>query len=333
MTFTNIAARLVATLTPMTPRARVYAVVAAAAAVVVAAVVGVTWLQARGQPTSTPGAVTKPRPGIPWLLFDYGVRNDAETRALSRGATLLQHGRRRQAAALFARYPRSVQAQLGSAFAAWPDGTLDAVRHIVAVHPDNAVAQLQLGVALYWSGRNADAVKQFQLVDSRFPDAPSSVDAEDILYSGRFLPGLPYMLAPVAIPQAPTLAAQLARARREPLVYGVMLWKLDRRVSARRALDAAVKAAPDDPVALTLDAVAHFTKRDPTAAFARLGPLTGRFPRSSVVRLHLGELLLWRKEVKKAIPQLRLAMHDEPRSVYAQQAKRLLSALVANGTK
>jgi predicted Zn-dependent protease len=212
---------------------------------------------------------------------------------------------------------------------------LDTVKQLVAANPQSPVAQLHLALALYWSGRNADAVRAFQQVDSRFPDSPSAVDAEDILYASHFpIPGLPYMLAPVDIPSAPTLADQVAKARESsPVAYGVMLWRLNRRVSARRVLDAAAAGAPDDPVVQTLAAVSHFSKKNPTAAFSRLGPLTGRFPKAAVVRLHLGVLLLWQNELGKARTQLRQAVADEPHSIYAEQAKKLLSALVTNGTK
>jgi predicted Zn-dependent protease len=112
-----------------------------------------------------------------------------------------------------------------------------------------------------------------------------------------------------------------------------MLWRLDRRVSARRELDAAAALAPGDPVVLTADAVSHFTKKDPTAAFARLGPLTGRFPQAAVVRLHLGVLLLWTRQIRKGIEQLRLAAAEHPRSIYAREARSLLEKLVRNGTR
>jgi predicted Zn-dependent protease len=317
----------------MSPRARVYAVVAAAAAVAVAAVVGVTYLQARDQSTTRPGAVTKPRAGVPPLLFDFGVRNDAETKALAEGARLLRAGKQAQAAAIFARYPGSTQAQIGSAFASWPKGSLDAVKHLLVLHPDDPVVNLHYALALYWSGRNADAVKQFQAVDSKFPNSQSSVDAEDILYAGSFAQGLPLLLVPVSLPSAPTLAEQLAKAKSSPLAYGSMQWRLDHRVSARRAFAAAVRAAPDDPAAQTLLAVSYYSKRNPTAAFARLGPLTGRFPHAAVVRLQLGVLLLWQKQAQKGIAQLRLAVRDQPGSVYAKEAKALLSKLATNGTK
>src|SRR4051794_10623015 len=115
----------------MTPRARVLAVVATAAAVVVAAVVGVTWLQTRGETTTAPGASSKPRAGMPPLLFDFGTRNDPEVRDLSNAATLLRQGKKAQAAAIFARY-HSLQAKLGTAFAQWPKDSLDTVKRLVA---------------------------------------------------------------------------------------------------------------------------------------------------------------------------------------------------------
>jgi tetratricopeptide (TPR) repeat protein len=323
----------------MGPRARVNAVVAAAAVLVVGAVVGVTWLQTRDSETTQPGVVSKPRAGIPLLLFDFGLRNDAEVRDLARGAQLLKQGKRAPAEALFARH-HSLQAQIGEAFARWPD--LDRVKEIAAAHPDSPVAQLHLGIALLWAGRNADAVRALQDVDTRFPDAPSAVDAEDVLYAGRDVPGLPFIVVPARLPTAPTLARQVAIAARaavEPdaaqakLVYGVMLWRLHRRVSARRQLEAAARLSRNDPAILTAAAVSHFTKRNPVAAFGRLGPLTGRFPEAAVVRLHLGLLLVWTRQVEKGAAQLRLAIKQQPRSVYAEQAKKLLSALVTNGTK
>ena len=39
------------------------------------------------------------------------------------------------------------------------------------------------------------------------------------------------------------------------------------------------------------------------------------------------------KEVKKAAAQFRLAVAEQPRSLYASQAKKLLSKLVPSGTK
>jgi tetratricopeptide (TPR) repeat protein len=316
-------------------RTRVFATVAVAAVAVAGATVSVTWLQSRGGSTQ---AAVHPRQGVPPLFFDFGLRNDAEVRDLSRGATLLGRGKRAQALALFERH-HSVQAQLGEAFAKWPD--LDAVTSIAARNQRNAVAQLHLGLALSWAGRNADAVKTLQRVATQFPDTPSAVDAGTLLYSRRFVPGLPLLIVPVDLPEASTLAEQVAIARRAAadggekakLAYGAILWRLNRVVSARRELAAAAKLAPNDPVALTAAGVSRFAKPDPTPAFAALGPLTGRFPHAAVVRFHLGLLLIWTRRLAKARAQLRLAIREAPDSVYARQAGRLLSALPRGGTK
>ena len=317
----------------MAPRTRVYATVLAAAVVVVAGVVSVTWLQSRGQSTSS---ALKPRKGIPPLLFDYGFRADAETRDLARGAALLKAGKRTQAAALFARY-HDVQAQLGTAFTKWPD--LDAVETIAAQHPDSAVAQLHLGLALAYAGRDRDALTALKRVETEFADSPTSVDAENLLYS-RDIPGLPYLIVPVTTPAAPTLAQQMAIAARAArtggaaakLRYGVMLWRLQHRVSARRWLDAAAKRDPSAET-LTAAAVSAFTKRNPVAAFGRLGPLTGRYPDAPVVRFHLGILLLWTHQLAKAKTQLHVVATSHPDSLYGKEAQKLLAAVGPTGTK
>jgi tetratricopeptide (TPR) repeat protein len=317
------------------PRTRVYVTVLAAAVLVSGGVVAVTWLQARGQTTAS--TTVKPRQGIPPLFFDYyGLRNDREAQDLARGASLLKAGKRARAAALFARY-HDVQAQLGIAFAKWPD--LDDVERIAAQNPRNAVAQLHLGLALVYAGRDADAAKTLKRVETQFPDSPSSVNAESLLYS-RDLPGLPVLVVPVNLPSAPTLAQQVAIAARAArggdaqakLRYGFMLWRLQRRVSARRWFDAAAKREPSAET-LTAAAVSAFTKRNPVAAFGRLGPLTGRYPNAPVVRFHLGILLLWTHQVAKGETQLKMVAASHPDSLYGKEAQRLLARLVPNGTK
>ena len=68
-------------------------------------------------------------------------------------------------------------------------------------------------------------------------------------------------------------------------------------------------------------------------AFARLGPLTGEFPKAAVVRFHLGVLLIWTKKVEKGLAQFRWAVADEPDSIYSKEAKTLIAALPNTGTK
>jgi len=323
----------------MTPRVRVITAVAVAACLAAGGVVGVTLLQTRDQSTSAPGAVTKPRAGIPPLFLDFGVRDDREARDLSTAATLLNAKRVAAARAIFGRY-HSVQAQIGLAFSNWPGNGLETLKTLVAHYPRSPAAAYQLAWAFLWSGRVGDAASEWQRVSKTFPDSPEAVEAENALYPGD-TQGLPYLVLPVTVPSAPSRAAQarvLSAAARRPdaaakLRYGYFLWQLLRPVSAERQFAAAAKLAPDDPAARTAAAVGLFTKRNPTRAFAALGPLTAVFPRAPVVRFELGLLLIWTAQPKKGLVQLRLAAAADPRSEYAREVRTLLSRLVNHGTK
>jgi tetratricopeptide (TPR) repeat protein len=322
---------------------RVVVIVALAALIAAAAVVGLTLLQTRGERTTVPGAVTSPRAGLPPLDLAFGVAASAQARALARAQALYNAGHVALAAAIFARY-HSLEAQIGSAYASWNRNGLETMKTIAAAHPASSVALLHLGIADYWAGRNADAVAEWQKTAQVGADSPYGVKAEDLLHPGLKIPGLPYVVldfgAPPAIAKlsgAKQLAA-LARAAARPdarakLLYGSALWGLERPRSAERQFEAAAKLAPHDPLARTAAAVGLFTKANPVKAFAHLGPLTGVFPRSAVVRFHLGLLLLWSGERGKAVEQLRLAVADEPHSSYAEDARRLLSRLPGTRSK
>jgi len=138
------------------------------------------------------------------------------------------------------------------------------------------------------------------------------------------------------LPPAEQLDALRERAEGGPLearlLYGVALQNLGRPVSARRVYAAAAEAFPDEPEALVADAVGRYTKRQPAAAFSRLGPLSRRFPRAATVRFHLGLLLLWQKDVEEAKRQLRLARDAEPGSFVARRATLYLNELAEAGT-
>ena len=326
----------------MSARARVFTVVGLAAVVAVGAVVGATLLQSPARKATPDAAVGKPPPGVPPLILDLGVRGDPEARALAQGETLYRQQHRAAAKKIFARYD-SLEARIGAAFSAWPKGGLDTLKSLVASNPKSATAELHLGYAYLWSGRNADAVAAFQKTVKLQPDSMSAVYASDILHAS-LAPGLPYIVTDLqppagvtSLPAARELAA-LARAAARPdpnakILYGVALWHLDRPLSAERQFAAAAKLAPDDPMAQTSAAVGAYTKAQPVLAFSKLGPLTGRFPKAAVVRFHLGVLLLWSRELAKARKQLRLAVDYGPKTPYGLGAAKLLDALGHNGTK
>jgi tetratricopeptide (TPR) repeat protein len=294
---------------------RVVGIVALCAAAAVAAIVGGTVLLSRHESTTLPA-----RPGKPVLQLELGLRRDAEARALEHAQTLLNRdGRATQAAAIFQRYS-SVEARLGLAFAEWTGpGSLAAVKAIAAGAPGSPAALLNLGWADFQAGRNADAASAWQQTASQFPDSPYAVDALDALNPG-VVPGLP----PIVV----NLAAVPVKAIAD-LKAGVRFWDLKHVVSARRKLDAAVRLAPSTAETLVAAAVARFSPAQPLAPFPHLGPLTAKFPRNPIVRLHLGVLLLWSRQVEKGKEQLRLAAAEEPASVsnYAKQARLLLQAL------
>ena len=326
----------------MNARTRVFAAVGLAAGAVAVAAVGVTLLQTRGERTTVPGAVTAPRKGVPPLYLDLGLRDDAQTRALAQAAKLYTAGHRAQAAPIFARY-HSLNAQIGAAFAAWPGHALDDLKRLVSSHPQSSLAELHLGLAYLWAGRDGDAVTAWRRANSVQPDSPSAVNAETFLHPSM-AQGLPLIVTSVGVPPAianlPAAAqlAALARGAARPdanakLLYGLALWHLERPVSAERQFDAAAALAPHDPVILTAAAVGSFSKDRPVTAFGRLGPLTGVFPKAAVVRFHLGFLLIWTRQVKKGEAQLKLAIADNPKSTYAVQARAFLAQVAKAGTR
>jgi tetratricopeptide (TPR) repeat protein len=290
----------------MSPRARVVAIVSVAAVLAVGATVGGTILQTRGESTGTTA-----RKGFPPLELPA-----------SRALTLYRAGRRAEAEDLFSR-SHGLADEIGAAFARWPHGTLDDMKKLVASHPGSALAELHLGLAYYWSGRDADAAAAWQRTARVQPDTPYAIAALDFLH-----PDVAPNLPPIVVD-----AASVPKAARAQLLAGAALWNRERPVSAKRALDAAAALAPHDPAVLSAAAVALFSPAHPLAPFPHLGPLTGAFPKAAVVRLHLGVLLLWTRQVAKGRQQLRLAIADDPKSVYATTARQILQALSANGTK
>jgi tetratricopeptide (TPR) repeat protein len=322
----------------MSPRIRVVVVVALVAALATGVVVGVA-ARYGGEPA--PANALRTRTGAPPLALDLGVRTDAEARALRTAIGLYDGGKRRQAAALFARY-HSLEARVGLAVARWPSGTVDALTRLAASNPRSGLVELNLGLDLLWAGR-AGSVEAWRRAAAVEPDSAYAVTAGNLLFP-RYNQNLPMFVPAEAAP--PTLTGktppeQLAILRRDAatgstaarLLYGVALQRLYRPVSAGREFDEAARLAPDDAEAQTAAAVGRFDKANPTAAFARLGPLTARYPHAATVRFHLGLLLLWIGSVTKAEQQLRLATTVEPGSPLALEAERYLTTLRGVGAK
>jgi tetratricopeptide (TPR) repeat protein len=321
----------------MSARGRVFFLVTLAA-VVASGVVVIGVLATRSNVPST-----KPRSGYPRpLALDLGLRTDSEARALQQAQQLYDHGHVKQAAAIFDRY-HSVEAQVGSALASWPGGTVSHLQTLAGAHPRSSLVALYLGLALYWSRRDAEATTAWRAAASSQPDTRYAVWAADYLHP-QFAPDLPAFVPSFAMPlrirvlapalQVSTLAREAARGGvHARILYGVALQKLGRPRSAERQFAAAARAAPNDPDARVAADVGLFDKADPSRAFSRLGPLVRVFPHAQTVRFHLGLLLLWMAQVREARTQLQKARAEAPRSLLGREASRYLAALGSVGTR
>jgi tetratricopeptide (TPR) repeat protein len=321
----------------VSPRRRIAIVVGAAAIVAAAATVGAAVVVGGDDEGGNGG----PRKGAPPLALDLGVRTDAEARALRGAESLYAANRRDRAGRIFARYD-SVQAQVGAAFSRWPDSALVRLERLAAEHRRSSFVQFHLGLARFWAGRDPAAVSAWRAAARLEPDTPSAIRADDVLHPnfprGRptFVPSFepPVSVAGLSPPRQLAFFARQARGPdvKAKLLYGLALQRLGHPLSARRAYDAAVALEPGNAEARVAAAVVRFDKARPSAAFARLGPLTRRFPRAQTVRFHLGLLLLWLARVQpgsveEGKAQLRRARALALRSRLAREVTSLLASL------
>src|SRR3954470_13825800 len=320
----------------MSSRSRVLSLVAVAA-LTAAAVVVFGVVATRGHVPPAAG----PRRGHPPLDLALGDRADAEAQALNKAQRLYAAKDYAQAATIFGRY-RSLEAEVGSALAAWPSGTVERLQNLQSAHRRSSLVALHLGLAYYWERRNADALDAWRVASRQQPDTPYAVRAEDFLHP-QYALGLPHFVPsfqpPLSIRALPgpqqvdALRAGAARGgAHAKLLYGTALQQLGRPLSAQREFAAAARLAPNDPDARVAEAVGRFNKANPAAAFGRLGPLTRVFPHAQTVRFHLGLLLLWSAQVKEARKQLQQARRQAPGTLLGKQAAQYLAALDRIGT-
>jgi tetratricopeptide (TPR) repeat protein len=307
-------------------------------ALVAAAVVAGVALIGRGD--GSPGE--KP----PVLELSVLLGDDSEAQALRAAERSYDSGRtddaRAQFAALLRDHPESLEAAVGAAVSAWPDGTLERLRELEASHPDSALVHLHLGLALYAEGQQDEAAAEWRKAVEVEPDSQSAVRAGDVLHPDM-APGLPSFFTTLEPPSGLTGKSpqeqldELEAAARgggadEWILYGTALQRVGKPISARAAFDRALELAPDRLDAKVAAAVGRFDKDDPSAAFSRLGPLARDNPDSALVRFHLGVLLLWIRDVQDARAQLEKAAATMPVSLYSREAKSLLSRLEGIGT-
>ena len=324
----------------MSARVRTTGIVVALAATAAVAVVGAEVLRSAAEPASTTARAGEPREGVPPLAFDLGVRDDAEARDLRRAERLYAEERRDEAAAIFGRHT-SVEARVGAAFTRWPEGSVAELRDLARAHPRDDFVRLHAGLALLWAGDTEAARVEWRAAVSPRVDSASALRAESLLFpnfpNGRptFVPAFE-VAVPAGTPeqQLDDLRSRAVRGgAREKLAYGVALQRLGRPPEARAQYDAAVRADPADTEAKVAAAVVRFAKARPQDAFARLGPLARRFPRSQAVRFHLGLLLLWLGDVDAARQQLEQTRALAPASRLGREATAYLLRLESDGSQ
>jgi tetratricopeptide (TPR) repeat protein len=317
----------------VSPRTRIWLLVAALALAAAGATVGGTLLTRTGSGGKIRAAPVRQK-GPPPLLIDLGARTDPEATALRRAAVLYADGRRKAAGALFGRYG-SLEAEEGAALAAWPDGFARLGR-LARAHPRSSLAQLTLGVGLFWQGRLPEAQAAWRKAKVAQPDTAYAVRAGDLLHPRDF-PGLPQFVpsfsAPVELSRLSPLRQYVflqeqasTGGARAKVLYGVELQNLGRPVSAEREFAAAAALAPHDPDAQVAAAVGLFDKDRPAVAFSKLGPLVRVFPKAVTVRFHLGLMLLWIGQLKTAKVQLQRVVAAGP-SPFLADAKLFLAKL------
>lgn len=278
----------------MNPRVRARLLVALVAAA--AAAVAVASAIVQGRADHDPG-----EPPPLELSADSPALRAAEA-AYERGD---RRGARERFEAFLARDPGSVEAAVGAAIAAWPDGTIERLRDLAREHRASGVVRLHLGLALFSAGKRDEALGEWREAEQRDPDTPAALRAEDLLHPDM-APGRPYFY-----PASDRLAD------------GVALQRAGRPVSALRAFERALAAEPDSLEAQVAVAVARFDKDEPAQAFSRLGPLARDHPEAEIVRYHLGLLLLWIRALDEAEEQLSRAARGD--GAYARLARDLLA--------
>jgi tetratricopeptide (TPR) repeat protein len=321
----------------VSPRTRIRLIVGGLALVAAAVVAGVALI---GRGDGSPGE--KP----PVLELSVLLGDDSEAQALRAAERSYDSGRtddaRAQFVALLRDHPESLEAAVGAAVSAWPDGTLGRLRELEASHPESALVHLHLGLALYAEGQQDEAAAEWREAVEVEPDSQSAVRAGDVLHPDM-APGLPSFFSALEPPPGLTGKSpqeqldELEAAARgggadEWILYGTALQRVGKPISARAAFDRALELAPDRLDAKVAAAVGRFDKDDPSAAFSRLGPLARDNPDSALVRFHLGVLLLWIRDVQDARAQLEKAAATMPVSLYSREAKSLLSRLEGIGT-
>jgi hypothetical protein len=208
--------------------------------------------------------------------------------------------------------------------------TLAALR---ALPHDQAVVSLHLGLAEIWAGQRAAGVADLKRTRTLDPYGFYGTLADNTLHVNDQLRGYPLYIAPAGIPGG-SIARLRGLAKSQPnradvwLALAYRLQLSDHRgalADARRSLEL-------DPTGISprvAVAVLGYSKDNPSASFAVLGPLSQQTSDATEIRFHLGMLLYWLKQNTDAEAQWRQVEHDSPSSTYGRVAAGLMQKLGA----
>ncbi len=200
-----------------------------------------------------------------------------------------------------------------------------------ALPQDQPVVSLHLGLAELWSGEQAAGVAELKRTRTLDPHGFYGSLADNTLHTEQ-RPDYPIYIPPPAVPSGDDVKQLRTLAARQPNrsdVWLALAYLLQRSDHAEAIADAR-KALELDPTGISprvAVAVIGYSKDDPTASFAVLGPLTQQASDTSEIRFHLGELLFWLKQDTDAEAQWRQVVQDSPTSVYGRTAAQLMQTL------
>jgi tetratricopeptide (TPR) repeat protein len=98
--------------------------------------------------------------------------------------------------------PAGIRADVRDALAAWPAGTVRRLRILAEQHPRSAFVQLELGLALAFAGQDTDADAAWGKAERLQPDSPSAVRADDLRHP-HTPPGRPPFVPSFVRPRTP----------------------------------------------------------------------------------------------------------------------------------
>ena len=209
------------------------------------------------------------------------------------------------------------------------DATLAALR---ALPRDQAVVSLHLGLTEIWAGQRSAGVADLKRTRTLDPYGFYGSLADDTLHTEQ-RPGYPLYIAPPGLPSGDGehLRALADRQPNRSDVWLALAYQLQRTDHVEAIADAR-KALELDPTGVSprvAVAVLAYSKDDPSAAFAVLGPLSQQVSDTTEIRFHLGELAYWLKQDTDAEAQWRQVEQDSPNSPYGRIAATLMDNLGA----